>query len=44
MGLTAYAGLFDVAGLRKGDIVWVSAAAGAVGSLAAQFAKLRGTA
>jgi NADPH-dependent curcumin reductase CurA len=42
IGLTAYAGLFDVAGLREGDIVWVSAAAGAVGSLAAQFAKLRG--
>src|SRR4051812_40479035 len=42
MGLTAYAGLFDVAGLREGDIVWVSAAAGAVGSLVAQFAKLRG--
>jgi NADPH-dependent curcumin reductase CurA len=42
MGLTAYAGLFLVAGLREGDVVWVSAAAGAVGSLAAQFAKLRG--
>ena len=42
MGLTAYAGLFDVAELREGDVVWVSAAAGAVGSLAAQFAKLRG--
>jgi NADPH-dependent curcumin reductase CurA len=42
MGLTAYAGLFDVAELRDGDVVWVSAAAGAVGSLAAQFAKLRG--
>jgi NADPH-dependent curcumin reductase CurA len=42
MGLTAYAGLFDVARLREGDVVWVSAAAGAVGSLAAQFAKLRG--
>jgi NADPH-dependent curcumin reductase CurA len=42
MGLTAYVGLFDVAGLREGDVVWVSAAAGAVGSLAAQFAKLRG--
>ena len=42
MGLTAYAGLFDVAALRAGDVVWVSAAAGAVGSLAAQFAKLRG--
>ena len=42
MGLTAYAGLFDVAELREGDVVWVSAAAGAVGSLASQFAKLRG--
>ena len=42
MGLTAYAGLFEVAGLCDGDVVWVSAAAGAVGSLAAQFAKLRG--
>jgi NADPH-dependent curcumin reductase CurA len=42
MGLTAHAGLFHAAGLRRGDVVWVSAAAGAVGSLAAQFAKLRG--
>jgi NADPH-dependent curcumin reductase CurA len=42
MDLTAYAGLFHVAGLSAGDVVWVSAAAGAVGSLAAQFAKLRG--
>jgi len=42
MGLTAYVGLFDVAELRDGDVVWVSAAAGAVGSLVAQFAKLRG--
>jgi NADPH-dependent curcumin reductase CurA len=42
MGLTAYAGLFQVAGLRRGDTAWVSAAAGAVGSLAAQFAKLHG--
>ena len=42
MGLTAYAGLFRAAELRDGDTVWVSAAAGAVGSLAAQFAKLRG--
>jgi NADPH-dependent curcumin reductase CurA len=42
MGLTAYAGLFEAAGLRDGDVVWVSAAAGAVGSLAAQFAKVRG--
>jgi NADPH-dependent curcumin reductase CurA len=42
MGLTAYAGLFEVAGLRERDVVWVSAAAGAVGSLAVQFAKFRG--
>jgi NADPH-dependent curcumin reductase CurA len=42
VGLTAYAGLIDAAGLRPGDVVWVSAAAGAVGSLAAQIAKLRG--
>jgi NADPH-dependent curcumin reductase CurA len=42
MGLTAYAGLLEAAGLRDGDVVWVSAAAGAVGSLAAQFARVRG--
>jgi hypothetical protein len=42
MGVTAYAGLVDAAELRDGDVVWVSAAAGAVGSLAAQIAKLRG--
>jgi hypothetical protein len=41
-GLTAYVGLFHVAGLREGDVVWVSAAAGCVGSLVAQLAKLRG--
>jgi NADPH-dependent curcumin reductase CurA len=41
-GLTAYVGLFHVAELRDGDIVWVSAAAGSVGSLVAQLAKLRG--
>jgi NADPH-dependent curcumin reductase CurA len=41
-GLTAYAGLFRIAALREGDVVWVSAAAGAVGSLVAQMAKIRG--
>lgn len=42
MGLTAWAGLFEAAELRPGDVVWVSAAAGAVGSLAAQFARING--
>lgn len=41
-GMTAYAGLFDVASIRPGECVFVSAAAGAVGSLAAQMAKLSG--
>ena len=41
-GLTAYAGLFDVAHLTEGETVFVSGAAGAVGSLAGQLAKLRG--
>jgi NADPH-dependent curcumin reductase CurA len=42
-GLTAYVGLFDIAGLRDGDVVFVSAAAGAVGSVAGQLAKLKGS-
>jgi NADPH-dependent curcumin reductase CurA len=41
-GLTAYAGLFRVAGFREGDAVFVSGAAGAVGGLVGQFARLRG--
>jgi NADPH-dependent curcumin reductase CurA len=41
-GLTAYAGLVYVGELRAGDVVWVSAAAGSTGSLAAQIAKNRG--
>jgi len=41
-GLTAYAGLFEVAGFAEGDALFVSGAAGAVGGLAGQFAKLRG--
>ncbi|MGK5741859.1 NADP-dependent oxidoreductase [Micromonospora sp. URMC 103] len=42
VGLTAYAGLLEVAGMRPGETVFVSAAAGAVGSLVGQIAKLRG--
>jgi NADPH-dependent curcumin reductase CurA len=41
-GLTAYAGLFRVAAFSPGDAVFVSGAAGAVGSLVGQFARLRG--
>jgi NADPH-dependent curcumin reductase CurA len=41
-GLTAYVGLLDIAALREPDVVFVSGAAGAVGSLAGQIAKLRG--
>lgn len=41
-GLTAYVGLLDIAGMRPGDTVFVSGAAGAVGSMVGQIAKLRG--
>ena len=41
-GLTAYVGLFDIAGLKDGESVFVSAAAGAVGSTAGQLAKAHG--
>jgi len=41
-GLTAYAGLFEVAALKPGDVVFVSAASGGVGSNVCQFAKLKG--
>jgi NADPH-dependent curcumin reductase CurA len=41
-GLTAYGGLLVTAALREGETVFVSAAAGAVGSVAAQIAKIKG--
>jgi hypothetical protein len=41
-GMTAYAGLLDVAAFAEGDAVFVSGAAGAVGSLVGQLAKLKG--
>lgn len=40
-GATAYFGLLDAAQAKEGDIVFVSAAAGAVGSIAVQIAKAR---
>jgi hypothetical protein len=42
--LTAYVGLLDIAALQPGDVVFVSGAAGAVGSMAGQIAKLKGAA
>ena len=42
VGLTSWAGLLHVAELRAGDVVFVSGAAGAVGSVVVQIAKLRG--
>jgi NADPH-dependent curcumin reductase CurA len=41
-GLTAYFGLFDVGRMSEGETVVISGAAGAVGSVAGQIAKLKG--
>ena len=41
-GLTAYFGLLDVGKLDEGDTVVVSGAAGAVGSVAGQIARIKG--
>jgi NADPH-dependent curcumin reductase CurA len=43
-GLTAYVGLLDIAAFQPGDTVFVSGAAGAVGSVVGQIAKARGAA
>jgi len=41
-GATAYFGLLDAASAKEGDVVFVSAAAGAVGSVVVQVAKTKG--
>lgn len=41
-GMTAYFGILDVGKVKTGDIVLVSGAAGAVGSIVGQIAKIKG--
>ncbi len=41
-GLTAYVGMSRIAEVKAGDMVFVSAASGAVGSVACQIAKIKG--
>ena len=41
-GITAWIGMTDIGAVRAGETVVVTAAAGAVGSIAAQIARLRG--
>ncbi|QBI52326.1 NADP-dependent oxidoreductase [Streptomonospora litoralis] len=43
-GFTAWTGLFEIANMAAGETVFVSGAAGAVGSAAGQMAKLKGAA
>ncbi|MFJ2778422.1 NADP-dependent oxidoreductase [Kitasatospora sp. NPDC087315] len=43
-GLTAYAGLTRIAEIKAGDAVFVSGAAGAVGGIVGQIARLKGAA
>lgn len=43
-GLTAYVGLTQIAEVTRGDAVWISGAAGGVGSVAGQIAKNLGAA
>ena len=41
-GMTAYVGLLDIGDPKPGETVFVSAAAGAVGSIVCQIAKIKG--
>ncbi len=41
-GMTAYFGILEVGKIREGDVVLVSGAAGAVGSVVGQIAKIKG--
>jgi len=41
-GMTAYFGILEVGKIREGDVVLISGAAGAVGSIAGQVAKIKG--
>jgi NADPH-dependent curcumin reductase CurA len=41
-GLTAWVGLVDIGAVKDGEVMYVSGAAGAVGSVAAQIGKLKG--
>lgn len=41
-GMTAYFGILEVGKLKEGDVVLVSGAAGAVGSVVGQIAKIKG--
>ena len=41
-GMTAYFGILEVGKIKEGDVVLVSGAAGAVGSLVGQIAKIKG--
>lgn len=42
IGATAYFGMLEIGGLKKGETAVISSAAGAVGSLAGQIAKIKG--
>jgi hypothetical protein len=41
-GMTAYVGLFTIGNVKGGETVFISAASGAVGSIAGQLAKIHG--